>query len=196
MIQHMHVVHLDEIVKEYLKSSKILVSAQYNNISCMCDNPTCHVYTHPLLVLSLSHTIPLCLFSLPLFSLLLTHTQTTSHYFELIFIAGLKRGESIICQKEDLVICVWQDKRQVYVMSTNCQAMGTSTVRRKQKGGSTTDIPCPPNVVLYNRFMGGVDHHDQFCSYYELRSKSKKFYTYIFWFLLDACIINAFLLMS
>ena len=43
--------------------------------------------------------------------------------------------------------------------------------------------------------MGGVDHHDQFRSYYKLRSKSKKFYTYIFWFLFDASIINAFLLM-
>ena len=109
--------------------------------------------------------------------------------------AGLKRGESIFRQKKNLVVCAWQDKRQVYVMSTNCQATGTSTVRRKQKDGSISHVPCPPSVVLYNKFMGGVDHHDQFRSYYKLRSKSKKFYTYIFWFLLDVCTINAFLLM-
>ena len=49
--------------------------------------------------------------------------------------------------------------------------------------------------MLYNKFMGGVDHHDQFRSHYKLCSKSRKFYTYNFWFLRDVCIINAFLLM-
>ena len=90
---------------------------------------------------------------------------------------------------------MWQDKCLVYVMSTNCKPTGSDTVRRKQRDGSTTPVPCPPNVVVYNRYMGGVDHHDQFRSYYKLRLKSKKLYTYIFRFLLDACIINAFLMM-
>ena len=170
--------------------------------------PHSHKCTKVLSLPFLSLSSPLLSLFSPLFSLLSlsshthththlhthTHTHLHIHTHTHTPIAGLKRGESIFRQKDNLVACVWQDKRQVYVMSTNSQATGTSTVRRKQKDGTTTTLPCPPNVVMYNKFMGGVDHHDQYRSYYKLRSKSRKFYTYIFWFLLDACIINTFLL--
>ena len=42
--------------------------------------------------------------------------------------------------------------------------------------------------------MGGVDRADQLRQYYHVRSKSRKFYLYIFWFLFDASIINSFIL--
>ena len=42
--------------------------------------------------------------------------------------------------------------------------------------------------------MGGVDRGDQLRGYYGCRMKSRKFYKYIFYFLLDVTITNAFIL--
>ena len=108
----------------------------------------------------------------------------------------LKRGESILRQKGNLVANIWQDKKAVAMMSTNCQPTGSTTVRRKQKDGRVDMVPCPPNIVAYNKFMGGVDRSDQLRGYYKVRTKSRKFYKYIFWFLFDSCIVNAFTLIK
>ena len=43
-------------------------------------------------------------------------------------------------------------------------------------------------------FMGGVDRGDQARCYYTCRTKCRKFYKYIFHFLLDVSIANAFIL--
>lgn len=42
--------------------------------------------------------------------------------------------------------------------------------------------------------MGGVDRGDQLRQYYHLRLKSRKFYKYIFWFLVDVSITNTYIL--
>ena len=42
--------------------------------------------------------------------------------------------------------------------------------------------------------MGGVDRGDQLRGYYSCRTKSRKFYKYIFYFLLDVTITNAYAL--
>ena len=81
-------------------------------------------------------------------------------------------------------------------MSTNCQPSSHSTVHRKQQDGSSLELPCPESVILYNKFMGGVDRGDQLCGYYHCRSRSRKFYKYIFFFLLDVAITNTYILMK
>ena len=50
------------------------------------------------------------------------------------------------------------------------------------------------SVRLYNIIMAGVDKNDQLRGYYEVRTKSTKNYKYIFWFLFDVAIVNAFIL--
>ena len=42
--------------------------------------------------------------------------------------------------------------------------------------------------------MGGVDKGDQLRNYYRVRLKSRKNYKYIFWFLFDTAITNAYIL--
>jgi len=44
--------------------------------------------------------------------------------------------------------------------------------------------------------MGEVDQNDQLRKYYGVRLKSQKNYKYIFWFMLDVAITNAFILLS
>ena len=94
---HMRVVHLDEITKEYLKSSKMLVSAQYImhvwqfHVPCIHTPFTC--------TLPLSHSPSLS--PLPLFSLPLTHTHT--NYFTLLWIDIYSWGESQISVKRKIL---------------------------------------------------------------------------------------------
>ena len=89
---------------------------------------------------------------------------------------------------------VWKDCKLVYTMSTNSDPQKSATVQRKDRDGTRQLVSCPPNVVDYNKFMGGVDHADHTRNYYRVRCKTRKFYRYIFWFLFDCTIVNAFIL--
>ena len=86
------------------------------------------------------------------------------------------------------------DRKVVSVLSTNTQPTATGTVLRKQRDGTRIPVPCPQAIISYNEFMGGVDRGDQVRGYYSCRMKSRKFYKYIFYFLLDVAITNAFIL--
>ena len=77
-----------------------------------------------------------------------------------------------------------------------CQPAGVGTVLRRLQDGSRIPVPCPESIISYNKFMGGVDRGDQLRGYYSCRTKSRKFYKYIYTFLLDAAITNAFILMK
>ena len=80
------------------------------------------------------------------------------------------------------------------MLSTTTQPTATGTVLRRQRDGSRIPVPCPEAIISYNEFMGGVDRGDQLRGYYSCRTKSRKFYKYIFYFLLDVAITNAFVL--
>ena len=79
------------------------------------------------------------------------------------------------------------------VMATNCQP--TEVLRRKLDGSRNT-VSCPQAVILYIRFMGGVDNSDLLRRYYESRIRSRKFYKYVYHFLFDVTVTNCFILLS
>ena len=91
---------------------------------------------------------------------------------------------------------VWRDRKLVYVMSTNSDPQRDTSVQRKDRDGTSQLVPCPQNVVSYNKFMGGIDRADQLRHYYRVECKTRKFYRYIFWFMLDSAVVNAFILTS
>ena len=55
------------------------------------------------------------------------------------------------------------------MFSTLAQADVTHTVQKRQKDSTSTLIQCPDAVVLYNRYMAGVDKGDQYQQYYHVR---------------------------
>jgi len=57
----------------------------------------------------------------------------------------------------------------------------------------TVDVAIPTPVHLYNHSMGGVDLNDQLRSYYPSGRSGKKWWRFIFWYLLDVSICNAFI---
>ena len=79
-------------------------------------------------------------------------------------------------------------------MFSNAQPTATVSVLRRLKDHTHTPISCPKAVQLYNKYMGGVDRGDQLREYYACRTKSRKFYRYIFYFLFDIAITNAHIL--
>jgi len=104
----------------------------------------------------------------------------------------LKSGETHQLQKGNQLVTVWFDKRQVAVLSSNFNPNQTITVQRRMKEAPhirNTDMPAP--IRTYNQYMGGVDLNNQLRSYYPSGRSGKKWWRYLFWFLLDVSIINA-----
>ncbi len=97
-------------------------------------------------------------------------------------------------QKGLVAAAAWKDRKVVMVLSTNTQPSAKGTVLRWLKDRTRASLPCPESIVTYNQSMGGVDRGDQVRGYYSCRTKSRKFYRYIFFFLFDVAITNAFIL--
>ena len=108
----------------------------------------------------------------------------------------LQRGEFLFRQCGNIVAVAWKDNKVVNVVSTLASPSDTTTVNRTQKDGSRRAVPCPRSVALYNEYMGGVDHGDQLRGSYHVRLECTKNYKYIFGFLLDVAITNAYILYS
>ena len=89
------------------------------------------------------------------------HTCSNTITIHIPYPGDLKRDESVSRQRDNLVASVWRDRKLVYLMSTNSHPEGNTTVQRRERDGSVQQIPCPPSVVEYNKFMGGVDKADQ-----------------------------------
>ena len=56
------------------------------------------------------------------------------------------------------------------------------------------NIKCPNAISQYNLNMGGVDKSNYLVSLYRLRYKSRRWYMPIFYYLIDVCISNAWIL--
>ena len=108
----------------------------------------------------------------------------------------LERGSHAFRQRGCLSAIVWQDKRQVCVLSTLTTPSDYVHIQRREKNGSQTKLTCPTAIATYNQHMAGVDKGDQLRQYYSLRLKFMKNYKYIFFFLLDTAITNAYILYS
>ena len=105
----------------------------------------------------------------------------------------LARGSSVKRQSGNLVAAVWHDKRDVRIVSTNSDPVDGTVQRRN--GREVVPVPCPMSIINYNANMGGVDLADQQRSYYGVGRESKKFWTYLAWYIINTSIVNSFILM-
>ena len=105
-----------------------------------------------------------------------------------------ERGESKTYQHKNLTSSAWQDNKTATVAATSCDPTVQEQVSRKQKDGTSIPVKSPQSVVLYNKYMGGVDHNDQLRGYYHVRLKCRKYYKYIFWSMFDLAVTNAYIL--
>ena len=68
----------------------------------------------------------------------------------------MKQGDAIMQQRNHLVATVWHDKKDIRMVSTNCQPAMTTVPRRVNR--VVQDIPCPVAVTNYNHHIGHLSH--------------------------------------
>ena len=93
----------------------------------------------------------------------------------------------------NLVATVWHDNRPVRVFSTNSRTDVTIPIERKCRN-TTIAVDQPENVYIYNKYMNRVDKHDQHRMNYSLGWFSVKYWKYLLWFLVNSCVVNAYIL--
>ena len=96
--------------------------------------------------------------------------------------------------KDGLVFLKWKDRKIVSFLSNYHNPLDICSVPRKEKDGSSKDIPCPNIVRDYNAHMGYVDKMDMLKSIYEIDRKSKKWWHRVLWYFLDVSIVNSYIL--
>ena len=107
---------------------------------CMCVGVDVHMYAYVYVSMHVCVCVCVC-------------GETTMVTHNLPF----NRGESVTVQAGKVTASAWMDRKTVMVMSTNCQPSSCGTVNRKQRDGTSVEVPCPDSIISYNKFMGGVD---------------------------------------
>ena len=101
----------------------------------------------------------------------------------------LQAGEKLVRQKDHVVFTKWRHKQEVSVLSSIVSPLADDVV--------VNQVVKPVVIDLYNCSMGGVDHADQLCEYYSVGCFSCKWYSCIFWFLIDvATCCNLFFIIT
>nr|CAH7744540.1 unnamed protein product [Callosobruchus chinensis] len=96
---------------------------------------------------------------------------------------------------ETVSIVSWFDNKIVNTMSTYAGSEPKGEKRRFfKKENAHKMIPCPDSVLIYNRYMGGVDLLDSMLGFYRIKIRSKKYYLRIFFHFIDMVVVNSWLL--
>ena len=111
--------------------------------------------------------------------------------------ASLKKGEKrAIPLDGTLNLVQWHDKRVVSVLSTlHSDKTVTVTWRSRHAPGGHENVEKPEAITEYNKYMG-VDRGDQFLSYYGFPHRTVKWWRRAFFFLVDAAIVNSYIMYS
>ncbi|XP_038052932.1 piggyBac transposable element-derived protein 4-like isoform X1 [Patiria miniata] len=103
----------------------------------------------------------------------------------------LKRGERAFRSSEEgLLALVWRGKKDVQILSTMHSA-SMELITSKDKDGNVAVKPSC--VAEYERGKCGLDLSDQLASCHRCICKSVKWYKKLFLYLVDLCLVNAFL---
>ncbi|XP_066941424.1 piggyBac transposable element-derived protein 2-like [Macrobrachium rosenbergii] len=111
----------------------------------------------------------------------------------------LGRGTSVlqVTQMDDVELRVvkWYDNKGVTRLSNFAALEPQRTIQRwNSKEKIYVDIACPSIIMIYNKFMGGVDLLDSLLALYRIGLRSKKWYHKFLWHFLDVMLIQAWLL--
>ena len=106
----------------------------------------------------------------------------------------MTRGESRSKIVDGVEFIMWLDKRIVCVINNITPSSQASTALRHNKDGSRSFVPCPESVRLYNTYMGEENVFDSRRKTYSSSCKSRKWWLWLFYFLLDATVTNVYIL--
>lgn len=113
---------------------------------------------------------------------------------QLARLRATEKGKFHAREKDGVVATIWFDNGIVSFLSNCIPAIPFVKIPRRQPNGEQKEIDCPPIVLSYNKSMGAVDMHDQRREVYRIGRKSTRWWMPLFYYLLDVCIVNSFLL--
>lgn len=104
-----------------------------------------------------------------------------------------KSGDTCAFRNGNVLVMGWKDKRVVLMVSTlhNTEMEKKITI---QKGGQRREVEKPACVLDYTKNMGGVDRNDHYCATYAFIRKSLKWWRKLFFWCLEVCIVNSYIL--
>jgi hypothetical protein len=110
-------------------------------------------------------------------------------------------GQRGLCRLErcvkfpDLYACSWIDNKPVFFLACGVSTRKTA-IKRKEKDGASVEVSCPEFVSAYNKYMNGVDAHDQLrLQRYSVQRalRAKKYYITLFFGLIDIALVNSYI---
>ena len=111
---------------------------------------------------------------------------------------AIERGQFTFSRCEavpTMVACHWWDRKPVHYLATGV-ALVEDKINRNVKGMGQLTVKCPRLVTDYQRWMGGVDVHDQLrLQTYSIQTsfRFRKYYKSLFLGFLDLALVNAFI---
>jgi hypothetical protein len=111
-------------------------------------------------------------------------------------VRALDRGEWLQRQKGDATVAVWRDQQPLWVLYNHCSPGETASLDRWSDSGHKVSIGCPRAVRDYFYHARSVDVLSQLHYAYLIGRKARRAWPRLAWWLLDACILNAFQLWS
>lgn len=94
-----------------------------------------------------------------------------------------------------ILVCKWNDNKCVSLATNYDTITPVAQVQRwKKQEQKKVSIPQPQLVANYNKFMGGVDHHDWLLEKHHISVRGKKWYWCLFTRIIDMAIVNGCIL--
>lgn len=94
--------------------------------------------------------------------------------------------------KAEVSVVRWNDNSVVTVISNNCPVNPIGSAKRyDRKHRKEVNIPQPHVIQEYNKFMGGVDLHDNAIANYRIGVRGKKWWWPLFKNVIDSSVVNA-----
>ena len=107
----------------------------------------------------------------------------------------MKKFEVIAYAKGNKAMTLmWQDKRQVAMLSTY-HTNDTQIVHR-HRANVVEEVTKPTVIMDYTSKMGAVDHADQMCGSYNFCRKSFKWWRKLFFWLVEVAVVNSYILQN
>ncbi|KAG5878693.1 hypothetical protein JTB14_029760 [Gonioctena quinquepunctata] len=101
--------------------------------------------------------------------------------------AKLKKGETIACYSNGVMIAKWKDKRDVFYISTEYRNNFVNYFNKRQQ-----EVKKPEAVIQYNNCMGRIDRKDQMMAYYPCERKTMRWYKKLSIHIIYMSLINSF----
>ena len=121
----------------------------------------------------------------------------TTHEAKTLSRGSLKMVKHAIEGTTDYMIALgWLDTKPVHMIATGVASSGALVLRRLKRGSQVALSACRP-LILYHKYMGGVDNHDYMrMGQYSLQKsfQMRHWPKTMFLALLDLCLVNSYLL--